>query len=117
MTWGGTSVGGMTTKTLKLNGKAIDITNDDSAGIRNFIGGSKYDVKSVDITLTGFVVDQRLITDWQNGTFEKTLAITFEDARVLSGTFELQSIVRKHDHKAAIQIDAEFVSSGTWTWA
>lgn len=115
ITWGGVTIGGIQTKTIKLNGQAIDITSDDAAGYRTFL--ATRDVRSVDLTLSGVGVNSNLQSDWQAGNTEKTLIITWPDGTVLSGTFEMQAWSAKGEHKSAITFDVEFASSGAWTWA
>jgi len=115
ITWGGVPIGGITTKTIKLNGQAVDITNDDAAGYRTFL--ATRDVRSIDLALSGIAVNSNLKNDWQAGNTEKTLAVNWPDGTVLSGIFELQSYSEKGEHKGAAAYDAEFASSGAWTWA
>jgi len=119
LTWGGVAIGGLQSKTMKLNGAPIDVSNDDSDGLRELLiagGEAVLDTKSIDLSLSGVVVDETLREDWMNGDTAKTLQVTFASGATLSGTFCMTDYSEKMAYKEAITVDVTFQSSGAWTY-
>lgn len=103
-----TKIGGMQTKSLKINGQPVDITNDDSSGFEEYLAGAGI----VSVSISGEVVlvneapMQLLVT--------KALALGSEKFQVIThlgdfeGTFLVESFeisgTTKAEQRASISL-------------
>lgn len=115
--WGAplTLSAGVREKGIKANGDPIDITNDDSAGWRTLI--DKAGVNSIDISVSGVLVDTKLKADWfagasASGRRMQALELRYPDNSKVAGTFYLQSYNDTGKVDDAITFEATFASSG-----
>jgi len=122
--WGDESphplVAGVRELGFSIGGEAVDITNNDSAGWRTLLDAAG--VNSVDIPISGVLVDDTLRADaingatigsglrMQNATFERA------DGSTLTGTFYLQGYSETGAHDGEITFEATLMSSGPVTY-
>lgn len=114
------TIGGVLVTTIKWAAEAIDVTDNDSAGIIELLS----DLKSQQITLDveGVTKDPVLRDIAMTPATSKMLAdLTFQFADALtaadtiSGSFLLVSYEEGNPHDDASKFKASFMSSGTWT--
>lgn len=108
--WNSAPVEGVREKGIALNGEAIDITSDDSAGWRELLSVSAQD--EVEITLSGVTKDQILKTDWFAGTRTRTVNITYPNGDIISGSFFLASYTDTGPYNDATTFEATLQSTG-----
>lgn len=114
MRWNSVLIPGVREKDLTLNGDAIDVTSDDSAGWRELMTVSAMD--SVDLKLSGVTKDTTLRADWFGGTRTRPATFTYPDGGVVSGTFFLASYAEKGTYNDAVTFEATVSSSGVVTY-
>jgi TP901-1 family phage major tail protein len=121
--WGDESpqplVAGVREKGITLNGEAVDITNDDSAGWRSLL--DKAGVNSVDIPVSGVLVGDVLRADWFAGASAigsrmQAARFVFHDGGELNGNFYLQNYSETGAHDGEITFEASFMSNGVVTY-
>lgn len=113
-TWNAAAIEGVREKGIALNGEAIDVTSDDSAGWRELLAVAGQN--EVNISLSGVTKDDILKVDWFAGTRTRTAIITYPDGDVLSGTFYLSSFEDTGPYNDATTFTAELVSTGEVTY-
>ncbi|WP_088346309.1 MULTISPECIES: phage tail tube protein [Rhodomicrobium] len=103
-------VAGVREKGITFSGEAVDITNDDSSGWQQLLNAAQ--VKSVEITCSGVLVNDTLRADYFGNARMKTAAFEYPDGGVVTGSFYLQEYAETGNHDDAITFEATFVSSG-----
>lgn len=122
--WGSESpqplVAGIREKGITLNGEAVDVTNDDSAGWRTLLDAAQ--VNSVDIPCSGVLEDDTLRADWFNGeavgsgTRLQPAAFEYPDGGRITGNFYLQDYSETGNHDGEVTFECTFMSSGPVTY-
>ena len=118
----GTTIAGVRVTSLAFDDTPIDITSNDSLGVRKLMNVSAS--SGITITASGVETDgvlyaiaanpatSRLLTDL---TFVATGEGTTND--VITGDFFMTNYKLDADYKDAVQFSATFVSSGSWVAA
>lgn len=115
-TWDGDPILGVRTKTLALNGSAVDVTSDESNGWRKLLDLSGED--TVDITLAGVTKDTVLMDAWFASPDERTknVSIEYPDGRTITGSFRLVTYTDTGPYKDATTFSATIQSTGPITY-
>lgn len=112
--WGGNSPGdnipGVREKGVKLAGSPIDVTSDESSGWRALLEDAGE--RTVDITIAGVVKNDRLKSDWVNGTRTQHVSLEYPTGGVLAGTFLLVDYSETNPYKDASTFTATLQSTG-----
>ncbi|BCJ90042.1 hypothetical protein IZ6_07770 [Terrihabitans soli] len=108
--WNGVLIGGAREKSVSLNGEAVDITNDDSAGWRTSLNNPA--VKSVDITVSGVTKNNILRVDYFGGNQEGALEVEYPNGDILSMTAFMHPYSDTGAYEDAFTYEATFSSSG-----
>ena len=111
MTWDGAAIAGVRTKGIRVNGEAVDMSDDDSAGWRDIF--SEAGEVQVDLSISGLVKDNRL----QNVAFEvedriHAVVLTYPDGGIITGKFFLQNYSQTGEYKEYVTFDATLLSDG-----
>lgn len=114
MTWGGAAVLGVREKGVTRNGEPIDVASDEDSGWRTLLTTAGQN--EVDISLSGVTKDLVLRNDWHAGNRTKTLALTYPDGSILSGSFYLANFNETGAYNDAVTFDATLQSTGAVTW-
>lgn len=119
---GGTPIAGVTNSGIKWSGGGIEVTDRDSAGLREFLNGTDLESQSLTISVEGMEVDEVIRDLWTDPTADKMLTdLTFKFADgsaakdTIGGDFLLVDYDYKGDHKGAVEFSATFESSGAWS--
>jgi predicted secreted protein len=113
--WDGATIGGVRTKGVAVNGEALDISDDDSAGWRE-VWPEAGEV-SVELKLSGLIKDQRLQAQaFDPETRIHAVTLTGNDGSVIAGNFYLQSYSQGLEYKGYPTFDASLLSSGPVTF-
>jgi len=110
---GATRLLGGRTKSLSLNGEAVDITSDDDSGWRTFL--AEFGVQSVDVEVEGVLKDDVLIEAW----FDNDLAaytVTITGIGTFTGSWKLSSVPLTGAHDGSIDYSGSLQSSGEITY-
>lgn len=114
--WGGNAVLGVQEKGITVNGEALDISSDESAGWRVLLDTAVGE-RSVDVSISGVTKDHIFLADLMAGTtFQRAVVLTFPNGAVLAGTFHLVSTGQTHPYKGASTFEASLQSSGAVTF-
>ena len=115
MEWDGAAIGGVRTKNIAVNGEALDVSDDDSAGWREL--WPEAGEVTVEITVNGLVKDQRLqVAAFNPEDRIKPMVLTGHDGSVIAGNFYLGSYSQGLEYKGYPTFDATFQSSGDATF-
>jgi len=113
-----TTVGGMLSTTIAINGEAVDITDKDSAGNRELLADAG--VNSVSVSANGVFKDTAsettIRTNAQNQTIDN-YEIVFESGEKFSGAFQIITYETQGEHNGARQYSITLESSGAVTYA
>lgn len=113
--WDGAAIGGVRTKNVAVNGEALDVSDDDSAGWREL--WPEAGEVTVELTLNGLVKDQRLqVQAYDPETRIHAVTLTGHDGSVIHGHFYLQSYSQGLEYKGYPTFDATLLSSGIVTF-
>lgn len=119
----GVTIAGVRTKSIKINGSSIDVTNDDDAGVRKLL--SEAGQVDVEITVAGLLTNDALRTEALSTT-ARTATTAFivqggwtgsPDHASLSGSFFLSSYSESAEYQGAATFEATFQSAGAVTLA
>lgn len=117
-----TPIGGVRVSNVKMDATPIDVTDSNSAGIQELLGGTdwatrmlSFDVEGVykDPVLRDIAMDATaslLLTDM---TFQFSDGLTTGD--VISGDFFMSNYEEGNPHDDATTFKCSFTSSGAWT--
>ena len=107
-------IGGVREKSVALNGEAIDVSDDDSAGWRELLDVAGEN--QVDLSVSGLTKSDLLKQDWFAGNRTKVATLTYPDGGVLSATFYMANYTDTGPYNDATTFEAEFQSSGPATY-
>lgn len=110
--WKNVAIAGVRTKGVQIGNEPIDITSDDDAGWRTLlddIGG-----RSVNISVSGVVKDDKLLNDALKSAEDRTEAVTllFPDGKTITGTFFIANYSMTGEYNGAATFECELQSSG-----
>ncbi len=115
--WGDESpqpeIPGVREKSVELNGEAVDVTADDSAGWRTLLAVAGEN--QVNISLSGVSKDHTLKNDWFAGTRTQAATIEYPDGTVITGTFYLATFSGTATYNDAEAFEASLQSTGAVT--
>lgn len=115
LTWDGAEIGGVRTKNVAINGEALDISDDDSAGWREI--WPEAGEMTVELTLSGLIKDQRLQAQaFDPETRIHAVVLTGYDGSVIAGNFYLSAYSQGFEYKGYPTFDATLMSSGVITF-
>lgn len=117
----GATLGGVRTKSISINGAAIDITTDDDAGIRKImeVPGQL----DIDITVSGILLGGSLRSTAMS-TSDRVAAMEFiypgfegspANTHGFTGDFYLESYTETGEYQGAVTFEATFKSAGIIT--
>ena len=111
LTWDGEEIAGVKTKTVTVNGEAVDITDDDSNGWREVYEDAG--TLGVELSIEGYAKDWRL----QEVAFSvedriDAVVLTGDNGAVLSGDFYLQDYEQGMEHDGFTSFSATLLSNG-----
>lgn len=115
------TIAGVRTKSIKINGSPIDVTNDDDAGVRKLL--SEAGQVDVEITVAGILTNDLLRNEALSTTARtQTTAFVIQggwtgspDHTTLSGSFFLASYSESAEYQGAGTFEATFQSAGAVT--
>lgn len=114
LTYGGATLAGARTKTITINGTAIDITTDDDSGYRALLEASGE--KQIDLSVEGLMKEDVMTEALaNNGTLIAEGVLTFPSGATITGDFRLNSLELGAPYNEAITFTAELQSTGSWT--
>ena len=133
--WGNESpqplVAGVREKSVEASGEPVDVTNDDSNGVRALIDAAQ--VNTVNISVSGVLKDDTLRADWfagisnadrrmQNATFQypvfdpNSASPTPTTGASISGLFYLSEYTETGAHDDAVTFEGTFMNAGPLTY-
>lgn len=108
-----TTVAGLRTTQLSINGEAVQITNKDSGGWRDLLSGAG--VRSVSVTgagvFTGSAAEVRLKASALSGTIDD-YQLSFESGETLTGRFLVTRLDYAGDYNGERSYTLQLESSG-----
>ena len=116
------AIGGVRVSNIKMDASPIDVTDKDSAGLQELLGGTDWSTRSLSFDVEGVYEDpvlrdialdpaaSLLLTDM---TFKFADATTLKDT--IGGSFFLSGYEEGNPHDDAATFKCSFTSSGTWT--
>ena len=116
---GATTVAGVRVTGFTAASQPIDITDNDSDGVRELLAGASA-TDTLDLTVEGVEEDQIRRDIMLNPATDRLLTdvtLTFSDATVLSGNFFLSSYAESNPYQDATTFNASLMSSGSWAVA
>lgn len=120
LTWDGTVVAGVKSRSISIGNTSIDVTTDDSNAWRELL--EDIGVSNVDLSVSGIMTDDTLMTAALTGDVSATASFAFPAAvagtsKALSGTFFMDSFNITGETEAGVTFDCTFKSSGAPTYA
>jgi predicted secreted protein len=120
LTWDGSVVAGVKSRSITVGNSTIDVTNDDSNAWRTLL--EDIGVSNVDISVSGILTDDTLLAASLSGDTTATASFAFDagltgSAQTLSGTFFMDSFAITGETEAGATFEATFKSSGAPTYA
>lgn len=112
--WNSIIIPGVREKDITLNGDAIDISTDDSAGWRELLSVSAQD--QVDFKISGVTKDTTMKADWFGGNRMRAVLFTYPDNSTIACTAFLASFAEKGTYNDAMTFEATLSSSGVVTY-
>lgn len=111
-----TVLAGVRTKTVTINGEAIDVTSDDDSGFRTLLADPS--IRMIDLSVEGITKDAVLRTIVASGSSQMLTDITIEypDGAVIAGDFYLVSVEESGEYQDAVTFTASLQSSGAFTY-
>ena len=111
-----TTVAGLRTTGLTLNGEAVDVTNKDSGGFRELLAGAG--IVNASISGEGVFQDDVQAKAIRAAVLAKSLddyVIEFENGDTISGKFQATSFEHSGDFNGELTYSLSLESSGTIT--
>ena len=110
----GVVVAGVKSKTVTLNGEAIDITNDDDLGGRALLD----DVagQGVELAAEGVVKSDIFRAAYFAGTFIDDMEIEYPDGAIIAGDFHMANYEETGPTEDALTFSCTFQSTGVVTY-
>ena len=108
--WKGIAIAKVRTKSITINNEPIDVSGDTDDGWRALL--TEPGQKSVDISVSGVVVNRTLIKDAAKNTIGAAMNMTWPDGGTMDGNFVLTSYASTGEHNGAETFEATFQSNG-----
>lgn len=112
-----TTVGGMRSTDITINGEQVDITDKDSAGWRELLANAG--VRSVSVAGSGVFKDTASEDTIRTASINQTIdnyEITFESGDKFEGAFQVASLQYTGEHNGARMYNVTLESSGAVTF-
>jgi len=112
-----TTIGGMRTNALTINGETVDITDKDSNGWRELL--EQAGVKSVSMTGAGVFKDSASEGTARTAAMNQTIdnyRMQFQDGKYFAGPFQITSLEYTGEYNGSRQFSMSFESAGTITY-
>lgn len=111
-----TTLMGVRTKTVTINGEPVDVTTDDDAGYRKLL--SEAGQKSLDLSIEGIVKDDTLREAIVTGIdlMLEDIEVEYADGGTIAGDFFFTSLEQTGTYNESVTFTAEMQSSGEWTY-
>tara|TARA_R100001463_G_scaffold127774_1_gene186018 strand:- start:142 stop:546 length:405 start_codon:yes stop_codon:yes gene_type:complete len=112
------TIAGLRSNSITLNDEAVDITDKDSAGVRELL--PKAGVHSMSMSASGVFTDhatEGLLKDAMHATAFKQFQILLPDFGTYTGTFMLASLEYAGEYNGEVTYSVSLESSGTITFA
>lgn len=109
-TWNGSAIAGVREKGIAIAGEPINVSDDDSDGWRELL--DEAGENTIDISLSGVLKSEALITDWVNGDRVRAASLTYPNGRVISGDFFLASYNETGTYNDATTFEGSLQSTG-----
>jgi predicted secreted protein len=118
-TWNGAAIEGVREKGIAFNGEPVDITDENSNGMRELLAESGEN--SMDVTLGGLTKSQVLKKAWMDGLATPSarvgaVTITYPDGGVITVTLRLNNYSETEPYKDATTFQAQLQSSGSFAF-
>lgn len=110
----GVPIAGVQEKSVSINGEAIDVSADDSAGWRELL--PVHGEKQVDISVSGILKDKTFKTKFFADELLELTRLIYPDGGVLEGMFLLVSTSDTGPYKDKATFEASLQSSGAITY-
>lgn len=110
----GVVVAGVKSKTVTLNGEAIDITNDDDLGWRALLDDVA--VQGVELAVEGVVKSDIFRAAYFAGTFIDDMEIEYLDGAIIAGDFHMANYEETGATEDALVFSCTFQSTGVVTY-
>jgi TP901-1 family phage major tail protein len=114
---GGTTIAAQRISSLSINNEMVDITNKDSAGMREILDGGG--IQSMSMTCSGVFTDdatQETIRANAAANALATYSFVTEDAGIFSGSWLITNYERAGEHNGEETWSITFESSGAITY-
>ena len=117
VSWNGVILAGVRTKSISITGEPIDITNDDSDGVRTLLSDLAAQ-DQIDVAITGVLTDDVLRADFFAGgsSREREVIITFADGSTITFQGRLTEHPITGEYKGEVTFDATILSTGALTY-
>ena len=102
-------------KTIKMNGTAVDITSDDDSGYRTLLEADA-GLLSCDISFEGVVKDANFLNQLAGGNFVDDYEIEIQGIGVLNGRFFITAVELSAPHNEAAAVTCELQSTGAFSF-
>jgi len=109
-------IAGVRTKTVSINGDAIDVTSDDDLGYRTLLNDPA--TRTLDLKVEGITKDDNLRAVLLSGGSQMLTDITIEypDGSTITGNFYLAQVEETGAYDDAITFSTTLQSSGEYTY-
>lgn len=113
---GSTVLASVRSKTVSVNGEAIDVTTDDSNAFRTLLADAAS--RSLDMTVEGLTDDDtlRAAIMGSGSLLLSDISVQYPDGATVTGDFFMSSLEETGQHTDAMGFSASFQSSGQWTY-
>jgi len=115
LTKGSVAIAGCRTKSFTVNNAPVDITSDDSAGVRELLDAPGE--KTVEISFSGVATDTTIVTAVMSTTDVVDAYSLAWGGSTLSGNFFLASVAMTGEYNGAVTFEATLQSAGEITFA
>jgi TP901-1 family phage major tail protein len=112
------TVGGLRSTSISLNDEAVDVTNKDSAGVRNLLADGG--VHSMSISGSGVFTDaatETTLKDAMNAATFKNFQVIIPDFGTYTGAFMVATLEYSGEYNGEVTYSVTLESSGTTTFA
>ncbi len=113
---GGTTVAGMRTTSLTVNGETVDVTNKDSAGARTLLAGAG--VSSMSLSAAGILSGSAQATTLLGYSLDRSLnafGIIFDNGDAIDGSFQVTQYQAGGEYNKEQTFSITLESSGALT--
>lgn len=111
---GGTAIAGCRTKSFTVNNSQVDITNDDSSGVRTLL--DQPGEKTVEVSFSGIAKDVVMLTAAMSSTdVVDEYLLEFPTSHKVYGNFFIASYAQTGEYQGAATFECTLQSAGTIT--